>query len=133
MNDSKKKINLDSLISTRNFLAEIMQVAQSNYEKAGEIQSFEVCYELAKHTIVKVLTMRGLEVLATPKEIFRLAAKEGLISDAEIWFKFAKQRNRTSHAYDSQTAQEILANLPEFLQYLDLLIIKLKQLPECSN
>ncbi|CAG8849901.1 16042_t:CDS:1, partial [Racocetra persica] len=107
--------------------------AQSNYEKAGEIQSFEVCYELAKHNIVKLLNLRGLEVLATPKEIFRLAEEEGLIPSSEIWFKFTKQRNRTSHAYDSKTAQEILANLPEFLHYLDLLIAKLKQLPECSN
>src|SRR6185437_5651078 len=129
MNNSEKKISLSSLISTRNFLAEIMEVAQSNYEKAGEIQSFEVCYELANHNIVKILTRRGLEVQATPKEIFRLAEREGLIPDSETWFKFAKQRNRTSHAYDSETAQGILVNLPNFLHYLDLLIAKLKQLP----
>lgn len=133
MNNSEKKISLNSLISTRNFLAEIIQVARSNYEKAGAIQSFEVCHELAKHTIAKVLTARALDTPASPKEIFRLAEKEGLISDTEIWFDFAKKRNKTSHAYDGEVAEEILRSLPNFLHHLDLLITKLKELPECST
>ena len=127
------KINIQSLISTRNFLAEILQNARTDYEKAGAIQAFEVCYELAKNTIRKVLLLRAQEVHITPKEIFRLAALEGLIPDAEIWFEFAKKRNQTSHTYNGEIAIEILTSLPKFLSELDLLIKKLKELPECSN
>ena len=84
MENIQKKISIKPLISTRNFLAEIIQDAESDYEKAGAIQAFEVCYELAKKTIRKVLLLRAQEVPITPKEIFRLAGLEGLIRDAEI-------------------------------------------------
>ena len=126
-----KKLNLKPLISTRNFLAEILQNAHNDYEKAGAIQAFEVCYELAKNTVRKVLLLRAQLVYATPKEIFRLAGLEGLIPDAEIWFEFAKKRNKTSHTYDGEVAEEILQSLPNFLHCLDLLIAKLKEIPEC--
>jgi nucleotidyltransferase substrate binding protein (TIGR01987 family) len=72
-------------------------------------------------------------VYATPKEIFRLAELEGLIAEAEIWFEFAKKRNLTSHTYDGEVAEEILASLPKFLIQLDLLIDKLKTVPECYS
>src|SRR5215213_11045000 len=104
MDQTKARINIQSLISTRNFLSEILQNARNDYEKAGAIQAFEVCYELAKNTLRKVLLLRAQEVHITPKEIFRLAALEGLIPDAEIWFEFAKKRNKTSHAYDGEVA-----------------------------
>jgi hypothetical protein len=84
MEKLNKKLDVKPLISTRNFLAEIIQNARNDYEKAGAIQSFEVCYELAKNTIRKVLLLRAQEVPITPKEVFRLAGLEGLIPDAEV-------------------------------------------------
>jgi hypothetical protein len=80
----KENINIKPLISTRNFLAEIIQNARNDYEKAGAIQAFEVSFELAKSIIRKVLMARAQEVPITPKEVFRLSALEGLILDAEI-------------------------------------------------
>jgi nucleotidyltransferase substrate binding protein (TIGR01987 family) len=131
--NQEQNINLKPLISTRNFLADIIQNARNDYEKAGVIQAFEVCYELAKNTIRKVLLLRAQEVHVTPKEIFRLAGLEGLIPNAEIWFEFAKKRNKTSHTYDGEVAEEILQSLPNFLHHLDLLIAKLKEIPECYS
>ena len=84
MNNSERKLNLKSLLSTRNFFAEILQNAKNDYEKAGVIQAFEVSFELAKNTIRKALLLKAQDIPATPKEIFRLAGIEGLISDAEI-------------------------------------------------
>lgn len=127
------KLDLKSLISTRDFLAEIIQNAKNNYEKAGSIQTFEVSFELAKNIIRKVLLLRALDTPISPKEIFRLANLEGLITSSEIWFDFAKKRNLTSHTYNGETAEEILTSLPTFLKELDLLISKLKELPECYN
>ncbi|CFW92920.1 protein of unknown function [endosymbiont DhMRE of Dentiscutata heterogama] len=43
MKNIPRKINIKPLISTRNFLAGIIQEAESDYEKAGAIQAFEVC------------------------------------------------------------------------------------------
>ena len=104
---SKEDIKLDIklLVSTRNFLAEIIQNAHNDYERAGAIQAFEVCYELAKNTIRKILLLRAQEVHVTPEEIFRLAGLEGLIPNVEIWFEFAKKRNKTSHTYDGEVVE----------------------------
>jgi len=129
----KDKLDLKPLISTRNFLAEIIQNAQNDYEKAGAIQAFEVSFELAKNLMRKVLLLGAQETPITPKEIFRLAALENLIDNAEIWFEFAKKRNLTSHTYDGEIAEEILNSLPNFLKQLDFLIKKLKTIPECYN
>jgi len=65
-------------------LANIIRDAQTDYEKAGAIQAFEVCYELAKNTLRKILVNRGLSEAITPKEIFRLSGLEGLINDSEV-------------------------------------------------
>jgi nucleotidyltransferase substrate binding protein (TIGR01987 family) len=129
----KDKLDINPLISTRNFLAEIIQNAKNDYERAGAIQAFEVSFELAKNLVRKILLLRAQETPITPKEIFRLAALEGLINNAEVWFDFAKKRNLTSHTYDGETAEEILASLPSFLNQLDLLVNKLKTIPECYN
>ena len=127
------KLDIEPLISARNFLKKALQEAKTELEIAGTIQAFEVCYELAKNTIRKILLLRAQEVHITPKEIFRLAGLESLIPNAEIWFEFAKKRNKTSHTYDGEVAEEILNSLPNFLYHLDLLIAKLKELPECYN
>ena len=78
------EIDIQQLISTRDFLHEALHQAESKLEIAGTIQAFEVCYELAKNTIRKVLLLRAQEVHVTPKEIFRLAEAEGLILDSEV-------------------------------------------------
>jgi Nucleotidyltransferase substrate binding protein like len=84
MSNLNGRLDIKPLVSTRNFLAEIIQNARNDYEKAGAIQAFEVCYELAKNTLRKILLLRAQEVHITPKEIFRLASLEDLIPDAEI-------------------------------------------------
>ena len=80
----KDKLDIKPLISTRNFLAEVIQNAKNDYEKAGAIQAFEVSFELAKNIMRKVLLLRAQETPITPKEIFRLATLEGLIDNTEV-------------------------------------------------
>ncbi|CAI2179694.1 19028_t:CDS:1, partial [Funneliformis geosporum] len=40
------EIDIEPLLSARDFLAEVLQVAENKFEIAGAIQAFEVCYEL---------------------------------------------------------------------------------------
>ena len=53
-----EKIDIQPLISTRDFLAEALQVAENKFEIAGAVQAFEVCYELAWKTCKKVISLR---------------------------------------------------------------------------
>ena len=41
------EVNYTPLVKARNFLAEIIQNAKNDYEKAGTVQAFEFCYELS--------------------------------------------------------------------------------------
>jgi hypothetical protein len=41
------EIDIQPLISARDFLEEALQIAENKVEVAGVIQSFEVCYELS--------------------------------------------------------------------------------------
>jgi len=121
------EIDIQQLISTRDFLHEALRKAESKLEIAGTIQAFEVCYELAWKTLQKVLSLRGVDVFS-PKETFRLAAREGLISNLKGWFDYVKKRNITVHSYEDEIMEVVYPVLPKFLKDLDLLIKKLRNL-----
>ncbi|KLL01832.1 MAG: nucleotidyltransferase substrate-binding protein [Mycoplasmataceae bacterium RC_NB112A] len=71
--------------------------------------------------------MRGVDY-HTPKEVFRVAALDGLISDAEAWFDYVDKRNITTHEYEQNILKAVYPILPKFLKDLDLLIKNLKKL-----
>ncbi|EKD27296.1 MAG: nucleotidyltransferase, partial [uncultured bacterium] len=38
---------------------------------------------------------------------FRMATERHLIKDIEAWFDYHQKRNKTSHTYDENTAEEV--------------------------
>lgn len=52
------------------------------------------------------------------KDIFRQAAKHGLITldEAERWLVYRDNRNDTAHDYDEGFANQTLALLPQFIE-----------------
>ena len=121
------KLDIEPLITTRDFLAKALEEAKSELEIAGAIQAFEVCFELAWKTCKKVLSLRGIDVY-TPKEVFRIAGLEGLISQSENWFEYVDKRNITVHQYEKKILQIVYPILTNFLKDLDSLIVNLKKL-----
>ncbi|CAI2190853.1 7231_t:CDS:2 [Funneliformis geosporum] len=117
MNNLQEKISIKPLIRARNFLADIVQDAQSNYEKAGVVKAFEVCFELIHPVLRKVLKLRGIIVSAAVKEVFRTADK----------------RDDTAHSYDGRIATDVIDILPNFIHELDLLIEELIEIPEIQS
>lgn len=133
MKDPQEKISIKPLIRARNFLADIVQDAQSNYEKAGVVKAFEVCFELIYPILRKVMKLREVEVTSSVKEVFRKAGEEGLINNVEVWLEFKDKRNDTAHSYDGQIATDVIDILPNFIHELDLLIEELLQIPEIQS
>jgi len=121
------KLDIEPLITARDFLQKALQEAKTELEIAGTIQAFEVCYELAYKTCRKILSLRGTHVY-TSKEVFRIAGLEGLIPDAEPWFDYVEKRNITVHEYYKKIMKEVYPILPQFLKNLDILIKSLKKL-----
>jgi nucleotidyltransferase substrate binding protein (TIGR01987 family) len=77
-------------------------------ERAGTIQAFEYCFELSWKIMKRLLEERG-RIANSPREVFRMAALEGFISECEIWFDFLKKRNMTVHTYNQNEAEEVLS------------------------
>lgn len=120
------EIDIQPLISARDFLEEALQMAENKVEVAGVIQSFEVCYELSWKTLKKVLGY-GIEVL-NPRDTFRLAVNHGLITNLKSWFDYIKKRNITTHEYYDEIMEQVYPTLPKFLKDLNLLVKNLEKI-----
>lgn len=87
------------------------------------IQRFEFCVELSWKTAVKAL---GLEI-KSPTVAIRDMARSDLISDTTLWFDLLNARNRTSHTYDEDIAQEVFLITQNAIQHFEELLIKIEQ------
>ncbi|MBE94404.1 nucleotidyltransferase substrate binding protein [Marinobacter sp.] len=85
----------------------------SKLEKQGVIQAFEYTYELAWNLLRDYLRWQGNAQLAGSRDTIREAFSAGLIEKGETWMQMLLDRNRTSHTYNEETAEQILAAINE--------------------
>jgi nucleotidyltransferase substrate binding protein (TIGR01987 family) len=75
--------------------------------KEGIIQRFEYTHELAWNVMKDFLLEIGDVTLYGSKDASREAFKTELIKDGDVWMEMIKSRNKTSHTYNEEIAQEI--------------------------
>ena len=121
-------IDISGLIKAKFMLDNAIKIANSPLEKTGAIQCFEYCYEISWKIMRKILLKDGIEVNNGSRAVFREAAINKLIDNAEVWFDFVIKRNLTSHTYDHDLAEEIFNFLPHFQHELDKFITRIKNL-----
>lgn len=89
--------------------------------RAACVKEFEIILEqtgkLLKKCLKPYLASSKQADQLTFKDIFRLAAKHGLISleEAERWLTYRDNRNDTAHDYGEGFANQTLALLPQFI------------------
>ncbi len=83
----------------------------NHLEVQGLIKAFEYTYELAWNTIKYFYESQGESDLQGSRDALRLAFRRGLIQDGEVWMKMLQDRNRTSHSYNVNIADEIGENI----------------------
>lgn len=79
----------------------------SELEKQGLIKAFEYTYELAWNTIKDYLEFQGKTNIVGARDTFREAFQDGIITQGESWMEMLSSRNKTSHTYNEETANEI--------------------------
>ena len=79
----------------------------SELEKQGLIKAFEYTYELAWNTLKDFLKYQGQAEIYGSRDAIRMAFSNGLIEDGEGWMDMLQSRNKTSHTYNEETAEEI--------------------------
>ncbi len=80
-------------------------------EQLGLIQGFEYTHELAWNVLKDYLEAQGFVDIIGFKGATRVAFKNGLIQDGEVWMDMIKARNLTSHTYQSEVADDISRNV----------------------
>jgi len=117
-------ISIDSLLRVQEKFELFRQDMVSERDYAGAIQAYKYCFELAWKTMKRVLEQRGM-IANSPRETFRIAARIGLISDAEMWFEFMKERNHTVHCYDQEVVDDVVDIFPLFSVELRKFLVNL--------
>ena len=135
-------LNLDSLNKSIEALQRSVNIAGAEMEnmhpdlqetvRAGVIQNFEVAYEqcwkMIQRWIKENRSATEAENPRTRKDLFRLAARQGLIADPIPWFEYGESRNLTAHTYDQDKAEEAFLIANKFVADAQYLLDQLVQM-----
>jgi len=99
--------------------------------RAATIQAFEFTYELAVSMVQRQLTQIAANPDAVRKMDFadwmRDAADAGIVREAPPYIRYRELRNKTSHTYDSDRAEQTVLVIDEFLRDMRLLLQELQK------
>jgi nucleotidyltransferase substrate binding protein (TIGR01987 family) len=85
--------------------------ALNELEKQGLIQRFEFTHELAWNVMKDYFIYQGNMSITGSRDATREAFSKGLIADGEGWMEMIKSRNQSSHTYNEQIAEEMIASI----------------------
>lgn len=99
--------------------------------RAATIQAFEFTYELA----VKMIQRQLAQIAANPDTLremdfadrMRDAADAGIVREAVSFIRYRELRNKTSHTYDADRAEETVLVIDEFLRDMRFLLRELQK------
>jgi nucleotidyltransferase substrate binding protein (TIGR01987 family) len=90
----------------------------SELEQQGLIQGFEFTFDMAWKTLRDFIVERGFEgEREKPIRVIVDAAARGIV-DEKMWRKMYEARNKTSHSYDEEIADDIAENIVDEYQAL---------------
>ncbi len=118
-------IDISSLLDAIKIFEQFRTDMVSDRDKAGAIQAFEFCFELSWKTMKRVLAQRGVQT-NSPRDTFREAALNQLISDVNQWFIFLENRNLSSHTYKQKNLEQVLNIFDDFSVALNTFIKQLQ-------
>ena len=93
-------------------LTEFIEKGELNkFEQQGLMHCFENTYELSWNVLKDYLEADGNFRITGSRTAIMEAFKVGLIADGEGWMEMFKDRNKTSHTYNEDTANEIIDHI----------------------
>ena len=121
---SNYKKALEKLQQSIEYIREDYQNEEDNLDevldemmKEGLIQRFEYTHELVWNVMKDYAYYQGNTEIGGSRDATREAFKMNLIKNGHLWMEMIQNRNRTSHTYDKETAEEIYAAIIN--QYYD--------------
>lgn len=122
-------LDITSFRNALHQLEETLKVAHASNEPTGSmhtliirtalVKSYEYTYELAVKMMKRFTEMADIKKTdgteLTFRDFLRAAFDFGLIRDIDSWLTYREKRNKTSHAYADEIAQEVIDVVPSFL------------------
>ena len=65
----------------------------------------------------RALLESGIES-GTPREAIQKAYQAKWLNDEQLWIQMLQDRNRTSHVYEEEIAQEIFSRVPQYYEIM---------------
>lgn len=142
MSDSTERLDLSALQIAIHSLSDGLEVVSDtewfnqqsdkvrNTLVSGVVKNFEFVYEISAKMIkraIKIESANPREVDESSfKNVLRLAAEKGLISNIEAWFKYREMRHITAHTYDHENALQVYRDTLAFIDDARSLLQKLE-------
>ena len=79
--------------------------------KEGLIQRFEYTHELAWNVMKDYALFQGNSTIGGSRDATREAYKLQIIENADVWMDMIQSRNKTSHTYNQEIANEIFGKI----------------------
>jgi len=92
----------------------------------GTIQRFEFCIELFWKLLRRALLESGVES-GTPREAIQKAYQAKWLNDEKLWVQMLQDRNRTSHMYEEEVAQDIFSRVPQYYEIMRKALADIEQ------
>lgn len=107
----------------------IHQPIETELERAGIIQLFEIAFELSWKLMKDYLEAQELSV-KSPRETIKQAYQIALIDNGHIWIDALADRNLTVHTYDEKMVEQMVKDItkvyyPELKKLYDKLVQEL--------
>lgn len=109
-------------------LAVALATPENEFVRDAIVKRFEYTYELSWKLMRRHLVWAALEPTPeTRKELFRAAARAGLIDDPAAWFAFNEARNLTAHTYSDANAKTVIEAARRLLPAVEALLVALSR------
>ncbi|MBQ8476114.1 nucleotidyltransferase substrate binding protein [bacterium] len=128
-----EKINTDSFEKALNSLKLIVERYKKEHDsdiRDAVIQRFEYTYSISLKVLTRYINAHSNEIspVMTFNELIRTANQFDLLkSNLEKWDEFRQKRNMTSHTYDEEIADKVVAIIPDFIDEAEFLLQNLKK------
>ncbi|MFV8341269.1 nucleotidyltransferase substrate binding protein [Flavobacterium sp. XS2P39] len=128
-NKALRKLEESVVYIKHNFLGKKDELDSENSDhvvdeliKEGLIQRFEYTHELAWNVMKDYAFFQGNSTVGGSRDATREAYKLQIIEDGEIWMDMIQSRNKTSHTYNEEIANDMFGKIindyfPLFLNF----------------
>jgi nucleotidyltransferase substrate binding protein (TIGR01987 family) len=93
----------------------------------GTIQRFEFTFELTWKCAKRALAIKGIDA-RSPRDAIKECYGLGWIDDEEVWINMLTDRNRTSHTYVEEIAQDVYARLADYAVQIQVLAMRISEI-----